>query len=80
MEKCAQLHDLRMRAVLEWSIKLLEDGTGLAAQQNAKKFQTLPQTLVLDQGFKELVAHGHTQSGSHEWDLASKHSNYSLSY
>lgn len=68
-----------MRAVLEWGIKLLEDGTGLGAKQNAKKFKTLPQTLVLDQGFKELVAHGHTQSGSHVWDLASKHSNYSLS-
>jgi hypothetical protein len=79
MEKCAQSHDLRMRAVLEWGIKLLEDGTGLAAQQNAKKFQTLPQTLVLDRGFKELVAHAHTQSDSPVWDLASKHSNYSLS-
>lgn len=75
MEKCAQLHDLRMQAVLEWGIKLLEDGTGLAAQQNAKKFQTL----VLDRRFKELVAHGHTQSGSHVWELTSKHSDYSLS-
>jgi hypothetical protein len=65
MEKCAQLHDLRMRAVLERSIKLLEGGTGLGAQQNAKEFQTLPQTLVLDQGFKELVAHMGTLKEAH---------------